>query len=103
MSSSIVVKKNYVVVGGSAYADIDVLACVSAYTQLLRLKDFQAYGVITGPWNQTIPQSIRKWPIDIGNTFKFSKDSCRFVLVDLSDPRFMEKFVSMRSLFQSMK
>jgi len=42
------------VVGGSAYADIDVLACIAAYTQLLNLKGYQAQGIITGPWNQTI-------------------------------------------------
>jgi len=46
--------KLHMVVGGSAYADIDVLACIAAYTQLLNLKGYQAQGIITGPWNQTI-------------------------------------------------
>ena len=52
--------KPYIVVGGHAYADIDVLACISAYTQFLRLKGHQAVGIISGPWNQTISRSIRQ-------------------------------------------
>lgn len=81
-----------IVVGGRAYADIDVLACVHAYTQLLTLKNEEAVGIITGPWNQTIPSSIRTWPIDIKKEFKI--EPCSFILVDISDPRFMETFVS---------
>ena len=51
--------RQHIVVGGSAYADIDVLACISAYTQLLKLKYCPAQGIITGPWNQTISYSMR--------------------------------------------
>lgn len=92
--------KKRIVVGGKVYADIDVLACVSAYTQLLTLKNYQANGIITGPWNQTIPPSIRKWPLEINTTFSDSIDSCCFILVDLSDPKFMEEFVSIEKVIE---
>lgn len=57
--------KKCIIVGGSAYADIDVLACIAAYVQLLTLKGHQAQGIITGPWNQTIPRSVRQWKTEI--------------------------------------
>jgi len=84
---------SHIVVGGSAYADIDVLACVVAYTELLLHNGHEAKGIITGPWNQTIPNSIRKWPIPIENSFQETLNPCHFILVDISDPKFMEKFV----------
>lgn len=89
-----------IVVGGSAYADIDVLACISAYTQLLRLMNREAAGIISGPWNQTIPQSIKKWPLEIGNTLTDPVDQCHFILVDVSDPNFMEKFVPLERVIE---
>lgn len=85
--------KQFAVVGGSAYADIDVLACISAYVQLLKLKGYPAQGIITGPWNQTISPSMRKWPTEIVQSFSPSEYPCHFILVDISDPSFVEKFV----------
>ncbi|MFI5342895.1 MAG: hypothetical protein ACHQUC_01615 [Chlamydiales bacterium] len=86
--------KTYIVVGGRAYADIDVLACVAAYTQLLNLKNHQAKGIITGPWNQTIPETVRKWTIEIEKKFLDLVEQCCFILVDVSDPNFIDEFVS---------
>jgi inorganic pyrophosphatase/exopolyphosphatase len=88
-------KDKYVVVGGRAYADIDVLACISAYTELLNLKGLSSHGIITGPWNQTIPESIKKWPINIKNTHWLENTPCKYVLVDISDPNHMEHFVTL--------
>lgn len=90
-------KKN-IVVGGSAYADIDVLACIAAYTQLLNLKGYHAQGIITGPWNQTISHSVRQWPTKIANQFLSFEESCNFVLVDISDPKFVEQFVEFENI-----
>ncbi len=92
--------KKYIVVGGSAYADIDVLACIAAYTQLLTLKDYQAQGIITGPWNQTIPRSVRQWPTEIVHHFLPTDESCQFILVDVSDPKFLEKFVKIENVIE---
>jgi inorganic pyrophosphatase/exopolyphosphatase len=90
--------KTLVVVGGSSYADIDVLACVFAYKELLTLLGKKALAVITGPWNQTIPASMRSWKIDIDTELKIDPKSCEFVLVDFSDPKHMEKFVTLEAV-----
>jgi inorganic pyrophosphatase/exopolyphosphatase len=92
--------KRHIIVGGKAYADIDVLACASAYQELLTLKGYQAEGVITAPWNQTIPASMREWPIHIHSTFIPSPSSCNFILVDISDPRFVEEFVTIENVVE---
>lgn len=84
-----------VVVGGSAYADIDVLACVAVYKQFLQLRGFRADGLIMGPWNQTIPPSVRKWQIDVKNKFLYGGEKCDFVLVDFSDPAYVDSFVNL--------
>lgn len=89
-----------VVVGGSAYADIDVLACVAAYTQLLNLKGRRAEGIITGPWNQTISNSVRKWPIGVAQEFLATNMPLDFVLVDISDPQFVERFVDIEKVIE---
>lgn len=92
--------KKCIVVGGCAYADIDVLACIAAYTQLLNLKGCHAQGVITGPWNQTIPHSVRQWPTKIAKQYLSSGESCHFVLVDVSDPKFLEQFVVFENIIE---
>ena len=89
-----------IVVGGSAYADIDVLACISAYTQFLNLKGYQAEGLITGPWNQTISNTIRKWPVEISQKFLNLKEPLNFILVDISDPKFVEQFVEIDKVIE---
>jgi inorganic pyrophosphatase/exopolyphosphatase len=92
--------KKYIVAGGSAYADIDVLACIAAYTQLLNLKGYHAQGIITGPWNQTISHSVRKWPTEIAQKFLPLKEPYNFILVDISDPKFVEKFVEIEKVIE---
>ena len=88
----------HIVTSGRAYADIDVMACISAYCQLLTLQGFDCEGIVTGPWNQTVPNSIKQWPIAIKNSFEHSSKQCSFILVDISDPEFMEKFVSLENV-----
>ncbi|HEV8051029.1 MAG TPA: hypothetical protein VGP47_00930, partial [Parachlamydiaceae bacterium] len=92
--------KQNIVVGGSAYADIDVLACISAYTQLLKLKGYQAQGIITGPWNQTISRSVRQWPTEIEQNFLPLEEPCSFILVDISDPKFVDPFVDVERVIE---
>ncbi|MBA3236785.1 MAG: DHH family phosphoesterase [Parachlamydiaceae bacterium] len=93
--------KKQIVSSGKVYADIDVLACVLAYSELLTLKGHQASGIITGPWNQTIPNTIKKWPINIGKHFAATPtDQYSFILVDLSDPKFMEEFVLLENVVE---
>lgn len=83
------------VMGGRAYADIDVLACTSAYKQLLTIQGYKSHALITGPWNQTIPSSIRAWDLDVEREFPYEGQDCSFVLVDFSNPEYVDSFVNL--------
>lgn len=88
------------VMGGSAYADIDVLACTAAYKQYLHLQGYCAHALITGPWNQTIPYSVKQWQIDVENEFLYMGKPCNFILVDFSDPNYVDRFVDLNAIVE---
>jgi inorganic pyrophosphatase/exopolyphosphatase len=78
-----------VVMGGSAYTDIDVLACAAAYKQYLQLQGYKAFALVQGPWNQTIPNIVKEWPIDVEDAHWKIDLQSQFVLVDFSDPSYV--------------
>lgn len=83
----------HIITGGKAYADIDVLACALAYGELLNLIGCPAEAVMTGRLNQTIPASIRRWPLKYYTALLHDPEMCEYILVDLSDPKHKEDFV----------
>lgn len=90
-----------IVTGGSAYTDIDVLACGAAHAQLLRLLGKQADAVLTAPWNQTIPSPIRMWDIQITPTYLQQRNKdCSYILVDVSDPKHFAPFVDLEQVVE---
>jgi inorganic pyrophosphatase/exopolyphosphatase len=92
--------KKMIVTSGNAYADIDVVACASAYRELLECLGKKASSVITAPWNQTIPLTMHSWPIGIEKVWTEDPATCQFVLVDLSDPNHREKFVPLECIIE---
>ncbi len=80
--------RDKVITGGSAYTDIDVLACAIAYKKLLK----NAMAVLRAPFNETIPDSIKNWDLQIDLEFP---EGCQYILVDVSDPNFFESFVEL--------
>ena len=67
------------VFGAKTGTDIDALACAIAYAELM---DCIAY--LPGPFNATIPSSVRKW--DFNYTTEFPTTATEFVMVDFSTP-----------------
>ena len=75
------------VTSGSAYTDIDALACAIGYAELCGCD-----AVLPGKFNSTIPQCVQ----DFGFKYLtgFRKDYDSFVIVDMSDPRYLPDCVS---------
>lgn len=90
----------YVIVGGTAYTDIDVLACASAYKQFQQLQGRAAMALISPVWNQTIPSSVKKWTIEVDHIKDLQKDRCGFIVVDVSDPKFLADFVDKKNILE---
>jgi nanoRNase/pAp phosphatase (c-di-AMP/oligoRNAs hydrolase) len=86
--------KRNIIVGEKFYADVDVLACASAYQELLNSLGRKANSVLTGIWNKSIPRTIRNWKPDVDKKFKYSPRLCQYVLVGVSDPKVLDDFVT---------
>jgi inorganic pyrophosphatase len=93
-------RREYVVTSGAKYADIDVVASVAAYSELLRLLGKNARAVITAPFNETVPSTVRSWNLPVEKSFEADSENVRFVLADISDPNYVESFVDVNRVVQ---
>jgi len=83
-----------IITSGSGYIDIDAYACMIAYAELLNLQGEDALAVSTSPLNESISASVRSWNAPLTTTYS-PKAEDRFVMVDVSEVRFFEKFVDL--------
>lgn len=81
-----------IITSGYPYIDIDAYAGMVAYAELLNLQDIPAAAVSTAPLNESITSSVLSWNAPLETLYTSSRDD-QFVLIDLSDPTFFEKFV----------
>lgn len=81
-----------VVTSGSSYIDIDAYAGCIAYAELLNLLGEEAVAASSAPLNESITPTIRKWEVGLARNYTPAKDDT-FVLVDISDPEFFDRFV----------
>jgi inorganic pyrophosphatase/manganese-dependent inorganic pyrophosphatase len=77
--------KNFVVTSGETFVDIDAVACVIAYAELLRLEGCSAEVFFPGTFNNSVTPSVRSWGLDYRMTP--STTVAEFVVMDVSDPK----------------
>lgn len=82
-----------IVTGGAKAADIDVLACVVAYAELLTLEGKHGIPVIAGSFTMSVTPSILEWGAKHEKEHNTQADD-NFVLVDISDPEHVPAFVA---------
>lgn len=82
----------YIVTAGSNYNDIDAYAGIIAYAELLNVQGIPSRAVSTAPLNESISKTVRSWGNFVDTEYMPQGDD-RFVLVDVSDPSWFEKFV----------
>lgn len=88
-----------IITAGSAYTDIDALACSVAYAEFLRLMGRDAVSVLEAPLNSTISNIIRSWALNFETEY-IANPLDQFVLVDISNPEHFEKFVNRERIIQ---
>ena len=76
-----------IVTSGKPFIDIDGLACIVAYTELLQKEGKKALAVTTSKLNVSVTDTVRNWQFILDN--KFEGTETKFAIVDVSDP---EKF-----------
>ncbi|MGB0756836.1 MAG: hypothetical protein ACPGO5_00060 [Patescibacteria group bacterium] len=81
-----------VITAGAKGADIDVLACVVAYAELLELEGHESVPVVAGEFTMSVTPKILGWGAEYTSTYT-PDGTERFVLVDISDPDQFPSFV----------
>lgn len=81
-----------IITSGYPYIDIDAYAACIAYAELQNLLGNPSLAVSTAPLNESITPEVLSWQAPLETNYVPSKNN-RFVLIDLSDPKFFEKFV----------
>lgn len=81
-----------VVLTGKAYTEIDGLASVLAYTDLLRLEGKDSVAVLPGPINRTVTDEIKKWPLRFETQLP-KMNNKQLVVMDMSDVKYFSGFI----------
>ncbi len=79
----------HVITSGASRLDIDAYASAVAMAELMRLQDKPAIAASSGPLNGSIPESLRKLPVQLERDYRPSPNDV-FTIVDLSEPEFFD-------------
>jgi len=82
-----------IITSGYPYIDIDAYAAMVAYAELLNVRGIPSKAVSTAPFNESITPEIMSWKAPVETVYTPSSEDT-FILVDISDPAFFEKFVN---------
>jgi len=87
-----------VVTAGEEYVDIDALASAIAYNDLLKKEGKNSTVVLSGEFNKSITENIKKW--NFSYTKKFNFKNADFVIVDISHPEHLARFVEIEKIIE---
>jgi inorganic pyrophosphatase len=82
-----------VVTSGLTFLDIDAYAGCVAYAELLNLQGQEAIAFSTATVNESVTRTIRSWKAPLVTNYEPSSNDA-FILIDVSEPDFLEKTVS---------
>ena len=88
--------EKYIITAGFSYLDIDAYACMIAMAELLRMQGQDAIAYSSAHTNYSVCNSLIKKEQHIVQVLpvKYSNQKTNFVIVDVSDPEFLEKNIS---------
>jgi len=87
----------YIVTTGHTYADIDALACVFAYHELLLKEGKDSLILLQGVWNHSIPQEVHKWGMSYQTRHEVTKDD-RYVVMDTSHVQYIQEGIEISKI-----
>lgn len=86
-----------IVTSGARYIDIDAYGGCIAYAELLQKQGIEARAVSEAIINQSVPALVREWPVELEVEYQPSSEDT-FILVDVSEPEYFEKFVDTKRI-----
>lgn len=88
-----------IVTSGLKFLDIDAYAGCIAYAELLRLQGEDATAFSSAIMNESVPRTVRSWEVDFTTSYIHTADN-QFVLIDVSDPEYLEKHVTIENVVE---
>lgn len=82
-----------IVTSGKKFLDIDAFAGCIAYAELLRLQGIEAKAVSTATMNESITQTARELGGELLTDYASTDDDV-FVIIDVSEPDFLDRVVN---------
>lgn len=82
-----------IITSGLSFMDIDAYGGCVAYAELLNLQGDPAVAYSSAAWNESITETIRAWNAPLATEYTATADDS-FVLIDVSEPEFVDKVVS---------
>lgn len=86
-----------VVTSGLGFLDIDAYAGCVAYAELLNIQGIDAVAFSSAHINESVTETIRSWKAPLLTDYKPSS-SDSFILIDVSEPDFLEKTVAIEKV-----
>lgn len=83
-----------VVTSGSRFTDIDSLACVIAYEELLKKSNVEVTHYLVDSFTENIPQIVKEFGYTVNTKIPILNEDTHFVIVDVSEPGFIPDFIN---------
>jgi inorganic pyrophosphatase/exopolyphosphatase len=83
-----------VITSGYPYLDIDAYGGMIAQVELLQQQGIDAIAASTAPLNESITPTVRSWQAPLARDYTPSPLDT-FTLIDISDPKFFDRFVNL--------
>ena len=91
--------QRYIVTTGHTYADIDGLACVFAYQELLSKLGIESLALIQGEWNHSVPREVSGWNLHFEKEYLPLPDD-KVVMMDVSDVGYLQTGFDLRKVHE---
>jgi len=88
-----------VITSGLSFLDIDAYAGCVAYAELLNLQGVEAVAYSSANINESVSQTIKSWNAPLSTDYVVRPEDS-FVLIDVSEPEFLEKNVDINRVVE---
>lgn len=84
---------------GHTYVDIDGLACVFAYNELLVKEGKKSTALLQGVWNHSIPEKVQKWGMNFHKEYRAIAGD-QFVVMDMSGVSYIKESLDVNNIIE---
>jgi len=87
-----------IVTTGNKFTDIDGLACVLAYEELLNKKGIEATHFLSDNFTESVPALVKDLGYKIKTEIPYIDNDTKFIVTDISEPKFFPEFIDIEKI-----